>query len=152
MVILAQDKQKEVAFFDGHAATDAYDVFTPETNACLDHDLRPARRIQDGNEGYMTLGCGLGGVHRFAAQWAGLRCGRSSTSARKLIGWHAKNIPMSNSSRVMLSTCRFRTAASDGILLSRIGASIRRIPLGCASEVFRCSNLAVLLSPSIRTA
>ena len=26
---LQQDKQKEIAFFDGHAAADSYDVFTP---------------------------------------------------------------------------------------------------------------------------
>jgi hypothetical protein len=28
MPALAQDKQKEIAFFDGHAAIDAHDVFT----------------------------------------------------------------------------------------------------------------------------
>src|SRR5215468_6972039 len=35
MTSLAQDKQKEIAFFDGHAAADSYDVFTPETNVRL---------------------------------------------------------------------------------------------------------------------
>ena len=27
-----QDKRKEIAFFDGHAAADSYDVFTPQSN------------------------------------------------------------------------------------------------------------------------
>ena len=31
----AQDKQKEIAFFDGHAAADDYDVFTPQSSARL---------------------------------------------------------------------------------------------------------------------
>ena len=30
-----QDKQKEITFFDGHAAHDSYDVFTPESSARL---------------------------------------------------------------------------------------------------------------------
>jgi hypothetical protein len=30
-----QDKQKEIAFFDAHAARDEYDVFTPEASARL---------------------------------------------------------------------------------------------------------------------
>ena len=28
-----QDKRKEIAFFDAHAASDEYDVFTPQANA-----------------------------------------------------------------------------------------------------------------------
>ena len=35
MIVSTQDKQKEIAFFDGHAAADAYDVFTPESNLRL---------------------------------------------------------------------------------------------------------------------
>ena len=30
-----QDKQKEIAFFDAHASSDEYDVFTPEASARL---------------------------------------------------------------------------------------------------------------------
>ena len=30
-----QDKQKEITFFDGHAAADDYDVFTPQASARL---------------------------------------------------------------------------------------------------------------------
>ena len=39
-----QDKQKEIAFFDAHAASDEYDVFTPEASARLDFRLRAAER------------------------------------------------------------------------------------------------------------
>ena len=32
---LAQNKRQEIEFFDGHAAADSYDVFTPDSNARL---------------------------------------------------------------------------------------------------------------------
>src|SRR5207247_1804629 len=35
MTASTQDKQKEIAFFDGHAAADDYDVFTPQASARL---------------------------------------------------------------------------------------------------------------------
>ena len=35
MIASVQDKQKEIAFFDAHAAADEYDVFTPEASARL---------------------------------------------------------------------------------------------------------------------
>ena len=40
-----QDKGKEIAFFDAHAASDEYDVFTPEANARLIEAIRAAERI-----------------------------------------------------------------------------------------------------------
>jgi len=55
----AQDKQKEIAFFDGHAAADDYDVFTPQSSARLVDafvkltGLPPGARVID-------LGCGSG--------------------------------------------------------------------------------------------
>src|SRR6516162_3644414 len=59
MMALAQNKQTEISFFDGHAASDAYDVFTPESNARLISAcmalarLTPPARVAD-------LGCGSG--------------------------------------------------------------------------------------------
>ena len=35
MTASVQDKQKEIAFFDTHAAADEYDVFTPDSSARL---------------------------------------------------------------------------------------------------------------------
>ena len=55
----AQDKQKEIAFFDRHAAADDYDVFTPQSSARLVDafvkltGLPPGARVID-------LGCGSG--------------------------------------------------------------------------------------------
>jgi len=54
-----QDKRKEIAFFDAHAASDEYDVFTPQANARLVDafvrlsSLPRAARVAD-------LGCGSG--------------------------------------------------------------------------------------------
>ena len=55
----AQDKQKEIAFFDGHAAADAYDVFTPESNARL---ITTCMRLARAGRGARVadLGCGSG--------------------------------------------------------------------------------------------
>jgi hypothetical protein len=55
----AQDKHKEIAFFDRHAEADSCDVFTPESSlnlvrTCVDlAGFRPAERIAD-------LDCGSG--------------------------------------------------------------------------------------------
>jgi predicted RNA methylase len=68
MPALAQDKQKEIAFFDGHATMDAYDVFTPETNARL---IATCARLAGFKAGASVVDLGRGsGV-------AGMRCGRS---------------------------------------------------------------------------
>src|SRR5262249_8731980 len=68
----AQDKQKEIAFFDGHAGTDAYDVFTPQASARLVDafvrlsGLKPSMRVAD-------LGCGSGAFTALLAR-AGYDC------------------------------------------------------------------------------
>src|SRR5262245_1698549 len=54
-----RDKQKEIAFFDGHAAAAAYDVLAPESSALLIRtavelgQFKPGDRVAD-------LGCGSG--------------------------------------------------------------------------------------------
>src|SRR4051812_2252887 len=54
-----QDKQKEIAFFDGHAEADSYDVFTPETNARLIDNIVRLGRFKPGQK-VADLGCGSG--------------------------------------------------------------------------------------------
>jgi ubiquinone/menaquinone biosynthesis C-methylase UbiE len=54
-----QDKSKEVAFFDSHAAVDAYDVFTPESNARLLGAIARLGKLKAG-ESVADLGCGSG--------------------------------------------------------------------------------------------
>lgn len=56
---MPQDKKKEIAFFDRHAAADDYDVFTPRAKARLINSfialtgLKPGAWVAD-------LGCGSG--------------------------------------------------------------------------------------------
>ena len=54
-----QDKQKEIAFFDGHAAADAYDVFTPESNTRLIGTCMRLAGLKRGAR-VADLGCGSG--------------------------------------------------------------------------------------------
>ena len=56
---LAQDKQKEIDFFDGHAAADSYDVFTPESNARLIETCMRVAGLKRGAR-VADLGCGSG--------------------------------------------------------------------------------------------
>ena len=54
-----QDKQKEIAFFDAHAATAEYDVFTPEANARLIAAFVRLSGLPRGSR-VADLGCGSG--------------------------------------------------------------------------------------------
>ena len=55
----AQDKQKEIAFFDAHAAADDYDVFTPAANARLIAAFKRVTGLPRGAR-VADLGCGSG--------------------------------------------------------------------------------------------
>jgi SAM-dependent methyltransferase len=54
-----QDKSKEIAFFDAHAASEEYDVFSPEANALL---IETVMRLAGWPSGARVadLGCGSG--------------------------------------------------------------------------------------------
>jgi SAM-dependent methyltransferase len=111
----AQDKDKEIAFFDAHAEGDAYDVFTPEANEKLVaeflrlSDLPRGARIAD-------LGCGSGVFTELLRQ-AGYRSvgldisprlvaiGRGKYPGLELIEGDAENLP-------------FDDGSLDGVLLS----------------------------------
>src|SRR6202008_3437444 len=54
-----QDKDQEIAFFDGHAAADAYDVFTPESNTRLIETCVRLAQLKRGSK-VADLGCGSG--------------------------------------------------------------------------------------------
>ena len=133
MVTLAQDKQKEVAFFDGHAAMDAYDVFTPETNARLITTcaqlagFRTGRRIAD-------LGCGSGVftdlLHRQGYDAVGLDL------SPKLIGLARQKYPGVEFLEGDVEHLPFPDSSLDGILLSGLVHHLPD-PRRCAGEVFR---------------
>ena len=129
----AQDKGKEIAFFDAHAASDEYDVFTPQANARLIttfvrlSGLAPGARVAD-------LGCGSGVFTELLRQ-AGYKSvgldispklvalGRSKYSGLELIEGDAENLPFENQSL-------------DGVLLSGLVHHFPD-PRRLAAEVFR---------------
>ena len=148
MVALVQDKQKEMAFFDGHAAADAYDVFTPESNVRLITTcvrlaaLKPGARVAD-------LGCGSGVftelLHRHGCDAVGLdisskliALGRAKYPGIEFIEGDVEDLP-------------FPKGSLDGVLLSGL---VHHLPDQgrCAAEVFRVLKSGGALSPSIRTA
>jgi SAM-dependent methyltransferase len=129
-----QDKRKEITFFDAHAASDEYDVFSPEANARLVETIvRLARwpsraRVAD-------LGCGSGVFTDLLRQkgFASIgvdispklvALGRSKYSGLELIEGDAENLP-------------FDSEGFDGVLLSglvhhfpdprRLAAEVHRI-------------------------
>lgn len=110
-----QDKAKEIAFFDAHAARDDYDVFTPEANKRLIaafvrlSGLPRGARIAD-------LGCGSGAFTELLRQTGfnsiGLdispkliALGRNKYPGLELIEGDAENLP-------------FESGSLDGVLLS----------------------------------
>ena len=111
----AQDKNKEIAFFDAHAGHDAYDVFTPQANERIIaafvrlSGLPRGARVAD-------LGCGSGVftelLRRQGFQSVGLdispkliELGRRKYPGLELIEGDAENLP-------------FESASLDGVLLS----------------------------------
>src|SRR4249919_1828933 len=130
----AQDKNKEIAFFDAHAGHDAYDVFTPQANERIIaafvrlSGLPRGARVAD-------LGCGSGVftelLRRQGFRSVGLdispkliELGRRKYPGLELIEGDAENLP-------------FESASLDGVLLSglvhhfpdprRLAAEVRRV-------------------------
>lgn len=130
---LAQDKQKEIAFFDGHAAADAYDVFTPESSRRLIETctrlagLKPGARVAD-------LGCGSGVftdlLHRQGYDAIGLDI------SPKLIALGKVKYPKVEFLEGDVEHLPFPSSSLDGILLSGLVHHLPD-PTLCAAEVFR---------------
>jgi len=130
----AQDKGKEIAFFDAHAEHDAYDVFTPQANERIIaafvrlSGLPRGARVAD-------LGCGSGVftdlLRQQGFQSVGLdispkliELGRRKYPGLELIQGDAENLP-------------FESGSLDGVLLSglvhhfpdprKVASEIRRV-------------------------
>ena len=145
-----QDKGKEIAFFDAHAASDEYDVFTPQANARLIAAFMRLSGLPRGGACGRS-GLGSGSIHRTAAT-AGLfsigvdispklvALGRSKYPGLELIEGDAENLP-------------FESESLDGVLLSGTGTSFSRSEAAGRLRSTEClSRMADVSSPSIPTA
>jgi ubiquinone/menaquinone biosynthesis C-methylase UbiE len=128
-----QDKQKEVAFFDGHAAADAYDVFTPESNTRLIDAFKRLSGLPAGSR-VADLGCGSGVFTNLLHQ-AGYNCIGLDLSP-KLIGIARAKFPEVEFLEGDVEHLPFATESLDGILLSGLVHHLPD-PSRCAAEVFR---------------
>ncbi len=129
-----QDKSKEVAFFDAHAGSDEYDVFTPQANDRLIAAFKRLSGLPAGAR-VADLGCGSGVftelLRRAGYQSVGLdispklvALGRRKYPGLELVEGDAENLP-------------FETASLDGVLLSglvhhfpdprRLAAEVQRV-------------------------
>src|SRR5579862_1302310 len=110
-----QDKQKEIDFFDAHAASDGWDAFTPQANARLISAFVRLSSLPHGAR-VADLGCGSGVFTELLrrAGYAGVgldistklvALGRSKYPGLDLLEGDAENLPLGNES-------------FDGVLLS----------------------------------
>src|ERR1700730_8575736 len=129
----AQDKQKEIAFFDGHAAADAYDVFTPESNLRL---ITTCMRLAQMGSGARVadLGCGSGGFTHFLHN-TGYDAGGVGIRSKVIAPCRAK-YPNVEFHEGDVEHLPFATGSLDGVLLSGLVHHLPD-PARCADEVFR---------------
>jgi SAM-dependent methyltransferase len=128
-----QDKNKEIAFFDAHAVSDEYDVFTEDSNAKLITAFRRLTGLPAGAR-VADLGCGSGAFTDLLRQ-AGynavgldispklIALGRSKYPGLELIEGDVENLP-------------FETGGFDGLLLSGVVHHFPD-PRRFAAETFR---------------
>jgi ubiquinone/menaquinone biosynthesis C-methylase UbiE len=128
-----QDKQKEISFFDGHAAADSYDVFTDQSKRRLIDAFVRLSKLPDGAR-VADLGCGSGAftdlVARAGYSVVGLdlspklvEVGRAKYPGLELVEGDLENLP-------------FASESFDGALLAGVVHHFPD-PSRCAAEVFR---------------
>lgn len=129
----SQDKQNEIAFFDGHAAADAYDVFTPATNDRLIDAFVALSQLPSGSR-VVDLGCGSG-VFTDVLQRRGYRCSGVDLSP-KLIEIARTKFRDVEFLEGDVERLPFADMSFDGVLLSGLVHHLPD-PSRCAAEVFR---------------
>jgi ubiquinone/menaquinone biosynthesis C-methylase UbiE len=130
---VAQDKQKEIAFFDGHAAEDAYDVFASESSERLIETCMRLTGLKRGAR-VADLGCGSG-------VFTDLLCRRGYDAvgldiSPKLIALGKAKYPKVEFLEGDVEHLPFASASLDGVLLSGLVHHFPD-PSICAAEVFR---------------
>lgn len=133
MTTATQDKQKEIEFFDGHAAADSYDVFTPASNARLIDAIVRLGRFERGMR-VADLGCGSGVftdlLHQRGYKPVGLDL------SPKLIELGRRKYPGVEFLEGDVEKLPFPSGSVDRVLLSGIVHHLPD-PSRCAAEVFR---------------
>jgi ubiquinone/menaquinone biosynthesis C-methylase UbiE len=128
-----QDKQKEIDFFDGHAAADSYDVFTPESSTRLIETCMRVAKLGRGAR-VADLGCGSGVftdlLYRQGYDPVGLDI------SPKLIALGRAKYPKIEFLEGDVEQLPFSSASLDGVLLSGLVHHLPD-PKLCANEVFR---------------
>jgi ubiquinone/menaquinone biosynthesis C-methylase UbiE len=129
----SQDKQKEIAFFDAHAAADDYDVFTPEANARI---IAAFQRLTDLPAGARVadLGCGSGAFTERLRQ-AGYNATGVDISP-KLIAVGKAKYPGLDLIEGDVEHLPFESGSFDGVMLSGLVHHFPD-PARCAAETFR---------------
>jgi SAM-dependent methyltransferase len=114
---IPQDKHKEIAFFDAHATSGEYDVFTPQANARLIGSFVRLSRLQRGAR-VVDLGCGSGAFTELLRQ-----AGYSSVGvdiSPKLVAIGRKKYPNLELIEGDAERLPFPKVSFDGVLLSAL--------------------------------
>ena len=133
MTVPAQDKRKEIAFFDGHAAADIYDVFTLDSNSRLIETIIRLGRFER-HARVADLGCGSG-VFTDLLQRQGVNCVGLDLSP-KLLEIGRQKYPGVEFVEGDVEYLPFPSGSIDGVLLSGIVHHLPD-PVRCAAEVYR---------------
>jgi ubiquinone/menaquinone biosynthesis C-methylase UbiE len=133
MIGSSQNKEKEIAFFDGHAAAHEYDVFVPEASTRLVDAFVRLTRLEPGAR-IADLGCGSG-TFTGLLERAGYRPVGLDISA-KLIALGRRRHPQIDFVAGDVEQLPFPDASLDGVLLSGVVHHLPD-PSRCAAEVWR---------------
>lgn len=133
MIHAVQDKQKEVAFFDRHAANDSYDVFTADTSIRLIRTCARLAKLKPG-AGIADLGCGSGVFTDHLRQQGYDPVGLDISP--KLIALARTKYPGIEFLEGDVEHLPFASASLDAVLLSGLVHHLPD-PARCAAEVFR---------------